>query len=133
MQQPSVVIVHESKPYWGPILQREFLETTELAIRWVPHWIDLAGSNALKDSVVCVCVLEGNLPPAATSVLTELAAATNLIVVARPLPPTLEWSLRELGAASILESPISVSQMVRTLRRQLQSGAGPQGAEPAEH
>lgn len=117
------LIVHEPSPYWGPILQREFDADHELQVRSAPHPLDLAEKSSAQDTMACLIVFHSQSSPDLVRQIAQLSQQLPVIVVAQRLLPSVEWQLREAGAVSILESPIPVSQLVRTLRRRLQSNS----------
>jgi hypothetical protein len=118
-----VLLIHEPKPYWAPLLQWEFVENRELDVQSVPHRIDLPSRLELPAVVGCLLVLGADAHEDLLQILIHYAGRRHFFLLADQVPLDLEWSLREAGACSFLESSIPVSQCVRILRKRLQSGS----------
>ena len=112
------VIVFESRPRWGPELQRQFLHQ-EITVR---------ASRSLDD----LEALAGKSPHAAALIDLDAAPAAcvqflgrrlgrspyfPVVAVGSPRMAELEWPLRELGAVSVLCDFPTGEQMATLCRR----------------
>ncbi|MCA9073764.1 MAG: hypothetical protein KDA93_01935 [Planctomycetaceae bacterium] len=113
------VIVFESQPFWEPELQRQFLDEDVIvgACRSVK---DLESRLARQSYDVCVADLTADVTGLLRwlGVRLDQSGIVPVIVVAREEQQSLEWHVRELGAASFTNEYVTGKQLAAMCRKQ---------------
>ena len=121
--EPSTLVVLEERPFWFAELQRR-LGPEAISVRLRCRAEDVWES--LKTGHVRMLVIGADVDlPAVLRLLIRLADhpfSVRSAVLVAPETRELEWSLRELGAVDILQTPFEIRGLVDIVRREFRQG-----------
>lgn len=113
----SKIVVFEKKPRWTPELKRQF-QSTGIHVRGVVGLTETMLQQPQADDALLVIVLE-DAEEHCLQFLGRLAittAAPPAIVVAGPETMNMEWTIRELGAADVVNDGVTGEEMAALCR-----------------
>jgi hypothetical protein len=112
------IVVFEHRPWWVPELQRR-LADEPVRVTGTPSEGDF--ERLLPGADVAVLVLEG-ASAACLQILGrwhEHAASPSFIVIGNPSHRELEWAVRELGAATVLDDTVTGEALAAVCQRHI--------------
>lgn len=119
---PSAVIaVFESRPYWGPELQRQFIQMP-VVIRECRTTKDLLPSISGFPSALLVIDLDAGLEDCLAWLGSDLMISADsypIVACGTDATAELEWLLRDAGVTAFLPDVIPGDDFARLCRRQL--------------
>jgi DNA-binding NtrC family response regulator len=116
---PSVLVLEES-PFWSAELSRQFVDDP-ISIRMRSHARDVMPLLNTRTISLLLIGLEIYFPEALRLLaqVRQQSQNVNTIVLLPHENLDLEWTLREMGAAEVLPTPVSPERLTDIVKRYL--------------